>query len=134
MNILAMSVNELTLMSELTKLAEQATHAAEVINKNFSNTFGIGKKEVHVFHTENCGEYYGDGYLSIDGIFKYHDNWWGGRDWSVTCTPDGIYKMLRAELLCDTERRSLIPREEQELADVAHYFKMFIKETEQKNN
>ena len=130
MNILALSVSELSLFNELTKLAEEASHAVEVINANFSNAFGIGKKEIHVFSTESCGEYYGDGYLTIDGIFKYHDNWWGGRDWSVTCTPDGIYKMLRANLLCDTNRGNLIPPEERELGDVAHYFRMFINQTE----
>jgi len=133
MNILALSANELTLFTELSKLAEQATHAVEVINQNFSNSFGIGKKEIHVFHTESCDEYYGDGYLTIDGIFRFHDNWWGGRDWSIACTPDGIYKMLRAELLCNSNRSHLIPQKEQELADVAHYFKMFIKKTEQKS-
>ena len=132
MNILALSVSELKLLSELTALAEEAVHAAEVVKENFGNAFGIGKKEIHVFSFESCGEYYGDGYLTIDGIFKYHDNWLGGRNWSVSCTPDEIYKMFRSDLLCTTCRSSMIPLEERELEEVAQYFRMFIKQTESK--
>lgn len=96
MEIMNMSAKEIVLINVFANLAQEAIEASELIQKHFANAFGINKSEIQVYHTESCGEYYGDGYLNINGIFSYHDNWWGGRDYKFSCDADGIYRMLRS--------------------------------------
>ena len=78
MNIMALSAQEIMLVDIFVGLAKEARAAEDLIKKHFDSAFGIGKCEIRVYHTESCGEYYGDGYLTVDGVFKYHDNWRSG--------------------------------------------------------
>ena len=128
MNITDMSAQEIVLVSTFVKLAEEAFEAEKLIKGHFDSAFGISKREIEVYHTESCGEYYGYGYLTIDGIFKYRDNWWGGREYSFACDAESIYKMLRSCYLRQNDLAELDP----ELFDcnIEHidgYFRDFIK-------
>ena len=129
--LMNLSATELVMFKKFTELAEEATIASEAISKKFSNSFGIGKSEIPVFHTESFGEYYGDATLTIDGVWKYSDNWGGGNNYEIPCTPDGIFKCYRAYYLKENNlahfMRELSP-EERNLSKVATYFRKFINE------
>lgn len=131
MKLMDLTANELRVLKHFTELAEEATTASEAISKKFSNSFGIGKSEIPVFHTESFGEYYGDATLTIDAIWKYSDNWGGGNHYEIPCTPNGIFKCYRAYYLKENNlahlMRELSP-EERNLSEVAPYFRKFIEE------
>lgn len=128
MDIMEMSAQELVLLADLVTLAEEAHASEKLINEHFSEAFGITKREIHVYHTESCGEYYGNGYLTIDGIFKYHDNWWGGRSYEFSCNAEGIYKMLRSCYLRDRNLAQLDPEKfDCEIQNINGYFRDFVK-------
>ena len=128
MRIMQMTAQELTLLDDFTKLAKEALEAAELINKHFNSAFGISKREIEVYRTESFGEYYGYGYLSIDGIFRYHDNWWGGREYAFSCDSDGIFKMLRSCYLREHDLESLDNEPfECNIDQLDSYFRDFIK-------
>jgi len=134
MDIMRMSAKEVVLISAFSQLAEEAFKAEKIIKEHFDSSFGLGKKEIHVYHTESCGEYYGDAYLTIDGIFKYHDNWWGGRDYEFSCDAEGIYRMLRACYLRKNDLENLA--EEKFDCDIEYidsYFREFIKKLSEDN-
>ena len=127
MDLFEMSAQEIMTLSDLAKLAREAKEASQLIAKSFKTAFGIGKMEIQVFHTESCGEYYGDGYLSIDGVFKYHDNWWGGRTYEFRCDTEGIYKMLRSSYLKSRGMSEVDPEEfDCEIENMDNYFRKFI--------
>ena len=125
MKLMSMSAQEIILFGALTELAKEAAEAEELIKKHFDCAFGIGKTQIEVYHTESS-EYYGDGYLTIDGVFKYHDNWWGGRDYEFRVDADGIYKMLRSCYLREKKLEHLDPEKFDTRIDMAHYFRDFI--------
>lgn len=140
MDIMNLSAEELVLIDTLKKLAKEAIEASKLITEKFNSSFGIKKKEIHIFHTESFGkyyifntesfgQYYGDAFLTIDGIFKYHDNWWGGRDYSFSCDTSGIYKMLRSCYLKEIGLTHLDPEKfECNIENIDTYFRDFIKE------
>ena len=128
MEIMKMSAQELIMIEKLVELSKEAIEASNLIKEQFKNSFGIENKEIHVFSTESFGEYYGDGYLTVDGIFKYHDNWWGGRDYSFSIAPDDIYHMFRS---CYLRRNNLSHLDTEEfncnIEHIDRYFRDFIK-------
>lgn len=133
MDIMNMSVEEIGLIGPFTDLAQEALAAEALIKAKFTNAFGIGKQEVCVYHTESFGEYYGDGYLSIDGVFRYHDNWWGGREYQFRVDADGIYKMLRSCYLKKINKAHLEKEPfECKIENIDHYFRDFIQKLAEK--
>lgn len=136
MSIMEMSAQEIILFESLVELAKEAKEAAELIQKYFSSGgFGIGKTEIHVYHTDSFGEYYGDGYLTIDGTFRYHDNWWGGRSFCFACDEDGIYKMLRSCYLRENNLEHLdAERFDWQIEHIDSYFREFIQSLKEKES
>ncbi len=133
MKIFEMSAQEILLLSDFAKLAKEASEASKLISKKFDKAFGIGKREIQVYYTESCGEYYGYGYLSIDGVFKYHDNWWGGRTYEFRCDTEGIFKMLRSSYLRAKGMSDLDPEKfECEIESIDKYFREFISDLKTK--
>ena len=131
MNLLNLSAIDLIVLKKFEELAEEAFKASEAVSKKFSNSFGIGKSEIPVFHTESFGEYYGDATLNIGAIWKYSDNWGGGNHYEIPCTPNGIFRCYRAHYLNENNLEHLIrelPPEERNLSEVAPYFRKFISE------
>lgn len=131
MNLMDFSASELVMLKKFTELASEATKASEAISKKFSNAFGIGKSEIPVFHTESFGEYYGDATLTINGVWKYSDNWGGGNHYEIFCTPTGIFRCYRAYYLKKNNHSHYLQdrsKEEQTLSEVAPYFRKFIEE------
>lgn len=128
MDIMSMSAMEICLIDVFVGLAKEAFEAEALIKKHFNSAFGIDKKEIRVYHTESFGEYYGDGYLSIDGIFRYYDNWWGGREYEFNVDADGIYKMLRSSYL---RRNNMASMDSErfccDIERIDDYFRDFIK-------
>lgn len=95
---MALTFEDYLHLPELTKIAKFADKAEKAI-KNHSFKFGIGNSEVEVLNGNNYGEYYYSATLSIDGTWKYHDNWWGGRDFQMKCTGEEIFEAFKAQLL-----------------------------------
>ena len=121
------------MLQTLAKLAAEAKDAAEKIAANFKHSFGIGHSEIEVFRTESCSEYYGYGYLSIDGHFRYRDNWWGGREYTFKADMDGIYKMFRSAYLRRNNLTDLDPEEfDCQIDNIDSYFREFITELAEK--
>ncbi|MBR3280675.1 MAG: hypothetical protein IKI57_02340 [Clostridia bacterium] len=97
--IMNLSVNDLLMLNDFQRIAKEAQNAYELIAKKYANSFGIGTKEIEVYERVET-EYSGYGVLTIDGVFKYHDNWWGGRDWEIkVSSPDGIFHIFRLQYL-----------------------------------
>lgn len=133
MDIMKMSAQEICMISVFTDLAKEALEAEKLINTHFNNAFGIDNKKIKVYHTESCDEYYGDGYLTIDGVFEYNDNWWGGRKYSFECSADGIYHMLRSCYLRKHNLQDLDPDKfDCEIEYIDEYFRNFISRIESK--
>ena len=130
MDIMKMSAQEIVLVKVFSNLAEEAFNAERVIQEYFGEkAFGLGQKEIHVYHTESCSEYYGDGFLTIDGVFKYQDNWWGGRKYEFPCNADGIYEMLRSCYLRKNELGHLDSMSfDCQIEHIDSYFREFIEE------
>lgn len=127
MDITKLSAQEILLVNELAKLAAEAKEASEKIKSHFKNSFGIGNSEIEVYHTESCGEYYGYGYLNIDGEFRYYDNWWGGRQYIFQADTEGIYKMFRSCYLRKNNLKDLDPEEFNcQIEHIDSYFREFI--------
>lgn len=135
MEIMAMSAQEIVLVKMFSELAEEAFRAEKLIKEHFNSSFGLGKKEIHVYHTESFGEYYGDGYLTVDGVFKYQDNWWGGRNYEFLCDAENIYRMLRSCYLRDNNLDELeTERFDCEIEHIDRYFREFIEKLTKDNN
>lgn len=135
MEIMKMSAQEIVLVKVFSDMAQEAFKAAELIKKHFNSAFGIDNKKIHVYHTESFGEYYGDGYLTIDGIFKYHDNWWGGRDYQFSCDADGIYRMFRSCYLRQHNLEHLdTAKFECQIEYIDSYFREFIQSLSKDND
>lgn len=133
MDIMKMSAQEICLVSVLADLAKEAIEAEKLIKTHFNSAFGIDNRTIHVYHTESSGEYYGDGYLTIDGTFEYHDNWWGGRQYSFETTADGIYYMLRSCYLRQNNLQNLDPDKfDCEIEYIDTYFRKFISQIKSK--
>ena len=97
--LMNLTVNDLLMFSDLQREAKDAQDAYEVIKRKYANAFGLGTKEIMVYEKVET-EYSGVGYLTIDGVFKYHDNWWGGRNWEVDVSnPDKIFEVFRLHYL-----------------------------------
>ena len=127
MDIMTMSAQEIILVSTFADLAKEAFEAEQLIKEHFSCSFGIGKQEIEVYHTESFGEYYGDGYLTIDGIFTYRDNWWGGRSYQFRADAEGIYQMLRSCYLRKNNLEHLNPEKFNcQIEHIDGYFREFI--------
>lgn len=94
-----LTVDELLRLEKYLELAHEAKEAEELIRKRYENSFGIGNTEIDVYSTDSFGEYYGNATLSINGIWHYHDNWWGGRDWKVEISANGIFTLLKEAYL-----------------------------------
>lgn len=128
MDIMGMSAMEIRLIDVFVGLAKEAFEAEALIKKHFNSAFGIDRKVIHVYHRESCGEYCGDGYLSIDGVFRYYDNWWKGREYEFNVDADGIYKMLRSSYLRRNKMASMdSERFDCDIEHIDDYFRDFIK-------
>lgn len=125
--LLEMTAKELMLMGTLVKLAEESYEAERLIKERYSAAFGIGKTTIPVYHTESCGEYYGDATLSVDGKFTYRDNWWGGREYSFSTDAESIFKMLRSCYLLENGMADTDPeRFDCNIENIGDYFRQFI--------
>ena len=108
-NTIKKTAKERLIEKHLDELAEEAMNAEETIEKIFSKAlFKMGEEKIHIYHTGH-GDYEGDGYLTHNGVFEYHDNWWGGRGFSVTLTMEGIYSFFRSCYLKEEGLSNLDP-------------------------
>lgn len=127
MNIYELTVSELKDLQVLFKLADEASEASEIIKKQFSSAFGIGNTVIDVYSVNNFDEYYGDASLSIDGTWKYSDNWGGHNEWKLDCSSEEtIYRFLM-EAYC----KEKVSEHDSFLTPVRH-FRMFIKQEKDK--
>lgn len=125
-----MRVQDFINLQKFHELAHEAIEAERIIQKAFMESFGIGKEKIEVYHTESFGEYYGDATLSIDGKWHFHDNWWGGRDWEIDVTADGIFELFREAYYIENS----LPHKMDLANTPATHFRRFIEETKAKLN
>ena len=132
MNVYDLSCKDIRLLSKLAKVAEDAHEDYQIIQSKYQYSFGLNKKKIQVIEI-NDSEYFGTGYLTVDGTFEYEDNWWGGRSWSIKLTEQSIYELYRAELMNkldgqdDIDFRSFNASEEEiSLSYLAPYFRDFV--------
>ena len=138
--IMDFTVNDFMMFEDFGRLAKEAQDAYNLISRAYTDCFGLGKKEIKVI-TRMDSEYDGYGYLTVDGMFKYHDNWWGGRDWTVDCSgPDGIFKVFKYAYIDQLrelysrngdngfvrELESMVPNHDSNLYMVAPYLRAWI--------
>ena len=121
-----MRVDDFVKLQSFHDLAHEALEAEKIVKKVFLNAFP-GDKPIEVYHYESFSEYYAYATLSKDGLWQYHDNWWGGRHWEVECTANGIYELFRDAYIGNTDERAsekcIFSR------TPAEHFRRFIKET-----
>ena len=136
MEIMAMSAQEIVLRQDVFRTGWRSVQSWKTHQRTLQQFVWLGKKEIHVYHTESFGEYYGDGYLTVDGVFKYQDNWWGGRNYEFLCDAENIYRMLRSCYLRDNNLDELeTERFDCEIKHIDGYFREFIEKlTKDKNN
>lgn len=79
-------------MPAMVTIAEFADKAEKAIMENYSTSFGINNNEISVYSNSHCGEYYCNATLTSQGLWKFNDNWWGGRNYEILCTGEEIFK------------------------------------------
>lgn len=127
MDIMKLSAWEIRMLKILDDLAKESFDAAELIQKHFSNSFGINNKIVHVYHTKGNQNYVGDAYITINNTFVFYDNWAGGRQYEFNCDAEGIYKMLRSCYLRQNNLQHLDPEKfDCPIEYIDTYFRRFI--------
>lgn len=78
----------------LCKFAEFADKAEKGIKQNYKTAFGIGNQEIqvyNVYHSE-CST---TAMLTSQGVWKWHDTWWGGRNYEVVCNGEEIFENFK---------------------------------------
>ena len=84
-------------LPKLMEIAEFAEKAEKAIQSQ-SFEFKLGNSEVEVLRGNDYGECFYEATLTIDGTWNYHDNWWGGRNYSLKCTGEGIFEAFKSQL------------------------------------
>ena len=85
-----MEFKDYLLMPIKIKFAEFADKAEKAIKEKYKEAFGIGNQEISVYsssHSENSV----NANLTCQGLWKWHDEWWGGRNYEVNCTGEDIF-------------------------------------------
>ena len=85
-----MEFKDYLLMPIKIKIAEFADKAEKAIKENYKESFGIGNQEIQVYSEYNFDDHC-TAVLTIKGLWKYHDEWWGGRNYELTCTAEDIF-------------------------------------------
>ena len=133
MEVMKKSVEELLLLRDFIKLAEEADKAEKLIKKNFSDSFGPDKKTILV-HSEEIADFCAKGFLTSDGVFLYEDNWGYGNSHEFRADSDGIYKMLRSCYLKRHDLRYLDTESSfYRLDNLEDFFRNFISKLEKSN-
>ena len=86
-----MEFKDYLMLPVMIKIADFADKAEKAIRTHYKKSFGIGNPEITVyssFHSENSCE----ATLSITGEWKWHDEWWGGRNYELMCSGEDIFK------------------------------------------
>lgn len=127
LNIYEMKASEIRDLRKLFELADEAAEAATIIKQRYSSAFGIGCTEIDVYSVDNFGEYYGNASLSINGIWKYSDNWGGHNEWKLDCSSEEtIYRFFVEAYL--KEKVS----EHDDFLTPVRYFRRFIEQEKKK--
>ena len=72
------------------KIAEFADKAEKAIKESYKEAFGIEIKEIEVFkdvRSENTST----AKLTIEGKWRWSDEWWGGRTYEIICNGNYIF-------------------------------------------
>lgn len=85
-----MEFKDYLLMPIKIKFAKFADKAEKAIKENYKASFGIGNQEIQVYSEYNSDDHC-TAILTIQGLWKYHDEWWGGRNYELTCTAEDIF-------------------------------------------
>ncbi len=86
-----MEFKDYLLMPIKIKFAEFADKAEKAIKENYKESFGIGNQEIPVYSASNSDNSC-EATLTSQGVWKWHDEWWGGRNYEVTCTGENIFE------------------------------------------
>ena len=145
-----MRVEDFLKLQRFHELAHEALEAEKVV-KDVCFKYAVDTESLQVYEYEAFSEYYGYATLSRNCMWHYHDNWWGGRDWYIPCTADGIYELFRNAYLEETKQQipngdSILhnayitethlpmPPEGNTFETPATHFRRFIEETKAKLN
>ena len=93
-----MTYENLRYLPQLIEIADFAAKAEKAIQAHRFE-FTVGSSEVKVLDDNDFGECYYHATLKFDGTWCYHDNWLGGRDYSLKCTGAGIFEAFKAQLI-----------------------------------
>ena len=129
LSIMALSAEELYFLGEFMRIAKEAVEYAEKVRK-LKVSFPIGQKEVEIYHEDSFDEYYGHGYISVNGHYTYWDNWWGGREWELYLNEEEIYKVFRAEFLLEKGRKDLLLPAEYDIDQFSPHLRRFLETIE----
>ena len=122
----SLTTEEVLVVNELQKIAKEAEKASELIHKTY-RCFGISEKSITILSDGTNTEW-----LSYDGIWrKRYFNIDHYENYSVKCTPDGIFEYYRAEFLY--YRKHI--QDDKEIIEkkiACEYFREFLRRTEEK--
>ena len=93
-------------LGDMQKIAEFADKAEKAIEKHYSTSFGINNNEISVYSDSAFDEYYCSATLTSQGLWKFHDNWWGGRDYEILCKGEEIFKHFSNQMMMEEEGKS----------------------------
>ena len=85
-----MEFKDYLLMPIKIRFAEFANKAEKAIKENYKEAFGIGNQEISVYSESNSDNSC-DATLTSQGLWKWHDEWWSGRNYEVNCTGEDIF-------------------------------------------
>ena len=114
------SLSEILLLNDLTKLANEAQEASEVISNAYQRAFGLRQNEIEVWRDVNRTEY-----LTHEGIWRAIIH---GQEYKVEVTPESIFEYLRDNLLTQEEESDLevLFSVKTSNSEVVHFFRDFV--------
>jgi hypothetical protein len=95
-----MEFKDYLLMPIKTKVANFADKAEKAIAANYNESFGIGNQKIKVYSASNSDNSC-VAMLTISGVWMWHDEWWGGRNYEVKCTAEDIFNQFVELIECD---------------------------------
>ena len=121
--IMSLSLNEVCAVMKLMELAKEAEEVYRLIRESY-NKIDIGEQEVIV-----CEEPSNYEYLSNDLVWHA---WHREELLTVTCTPDVIFELFKAEYFADTRR--VISDYYKKKARICKKFRSFVKRLQEEGN
>lgn len=120
--VMSLNLNEVCAVMKLMELAKEAKEVAELINQTYKK-YEAEESEVIVWNEKSDYEYLSDALV-------WH-GWYSHEIVSVTCTPDVIFELFKAEYFAENR---VVDEYYKNQAQICKRFRIFVNRVKEKVN